>query len=249
MIKNSFGSETMELYKNIDLKVDTHFSNKRRQAPCSKGCASCCSQFFEISEVEYVIILNHLKDWEEAKINKLIDTVDLYNKLLKKYHNKFYNEFFSVDMKQEFSCNKYYNNPERFRIQMPCVFLSREGACSIYSFRPLVCRTTGVGYKHNFEVGSVCSEIPSINKARSWQADLREFRDEILSVNWLTPEKPQNISNYDQENNSIELRQYPIFYFVYESFIKSKVGFSDPRLKEYFDLSKEEFVKQLNPPK
>ena len=242
MLNNSFGCETINLYKRIDTKVDTHFKGKKKQAPCAKGCASCCSQFFEISEVEYIIILNHLKEWNKVKLDNLIEIADIYSQVLEKHHNKFYKKYFSEDAAaEEFSGDHYYRDSERYKIHIPCVFLSEEGACTIYQVRPLICRTTGVGFKHNFEFGNVCREIRSIFWSRRWQADLREFQNDILSVNWLEWNTSMDASNYQ----AIERRQYPIFHHIKESFAKGSPGFSDSRLNDYFNMSKENLVEKL----
>lgn len=243
MQNNSFGCETLDLYRKIDMKVEAHYRGKKRQAPCTKGCSSCCSQFFEISEVEYVVILNHLKEWDKGKLDILIEIADIYSQVLEKHHSKFYRKYFSEDTAEEFSANLYYKDPERYKIHIPCVFLSDDGACTIYEVRPLVCRTTGVGYKLNFEFGRVCREIRSIFWAKRWQADLREFQDDIVSVNWLEWDTSGDGTNYQ----AVERRQYPIFHYVKESFAKGGPGFSDSRLNDYFNISKEELVKKLVP--
>jgi hypothetical protein len=67
---------------------------------------------------------------------------------------------------------------------------------------------------------------------------LREFQNDILSVNWL--ELVEN-SSY----NAIERRQYPIFHYVKESFEKDGLAFSDLRLNSYFNLRKIDLVAQL----
>lgn len=238
MLSNSYGCEIINLYEKIDVKIAAHYKDKKRQAPCAKGCASCCSQFFEISEVEYIIILNHLKEWDKSKLDTIIETANIYSQVLEKHHNKFYKKYFSKDVTEEFSLDDYYKDSERFKIHIPCVFLSEEGACTIYPVRPLVCRTTGVGFKYNFEFGNICREIRSAFFARRWQADLREFQNDILSVNWME-------SGEDSSYQAIERRQYPMFHYIKESFQKDGHGFSDARLNNYFDLSKMDLIEQL----
>jgi len=241
MLESSFGYKTLDLYKRIDSKIEAHYKGKKKQAPCAKGCSACCSQFFEISEVEYVIILKHLKEWDKEKLDIVIETAEIYRQVLEKYHNEFYREYFSEIAEEEFSEKHYYKDPERYRIHIPCVFLSEEGACNIYEYRPLVCRTTGVGYKLNLEFGNVCREIRSIFWARRWQADLREFQNEILSVNWLESKEHDDSNEY----TTVEPRQYPMYYYVNESFTKGKSPFSDSRLNSYFNMSKEDLIEIL----
>lgn len=239
MLSDSYGCEIINLYDSIDMKIASHYRDKKKQAPCAKGCASCCSQFFEISEAEYIIILNHLKEWDKSKLAYIIETANIYSQVLEKHHNKFYEKYFSKDTIGEHSIDldQYYKDSERYKIHIPCVFLSEEGACTIYQVRPFICRTTGVGFKLNFEFGNICREIRSAFWARRWQADLREFQNDILSVNWLEDE--------NSSCDAIERRQYPIFHYIKESFKENGHGFSDSRLNSYFELSKMDLIAQL----
>lgn len=205
MIETRNGFDLLNLYQRIDAKIDDHYKNnptKSKKLLCAKGCASCCSQFFEVSQAEYIVILNHLKSWNPPQIEELRVKADLCMQLLQLHHTKFYQEFFTQDTPVE-DWPRYYNSSERYKIHIPCPFLSEEGACTVYEVRPLICRTTGVGYKLNFEWGSICREMRSAFLAKRWQADLREFNDEILEVSLL-----------DEKT-----RQYPLFYYTHQSFI------------------------------
>jgi len=198
--------KTLTLYKKIDETISTHFSTHKKQPPCKKGCSSCCSQFFEISEVEYAIIddgLHSLSPEAQSRIKmKSQVLVDLFADTW----STFYDDYFS-DSTNQLHDEAYYQRPERFEVNMPCVFLSDDGACEIYETRPMVCRTTGGGFLHIFNKDAICSLMPVSLFTPLWQADLRPFKEEIAAIRWLQ----------DDSNMSIK-RQYPMFYYVYKSF-------------------------------
>ncbi|MDA3846080.1 MAG: hypothetical protein PF505_05960 [Vallitaleaceae bacterium] len=58
---NDYKKHTLALNKTIDQVIESYYSSHKKQAPCQKGCASCCSQFFEISGTEFSIISSHIE--------------------------------------------------------------------------------------------------------------------------------------------------------------------------------------------
>ncbi len=196
----SIYEDTLKLYKQIDAHIASHYkSAKQKPAPCTKGCASCCSQFFEISPVEFLVIQNHLKDIDPTLLDIFKENSTVLMSLFKEYHRDFYEEFFHKD--NQFVAQSYYQHPERFKIHLPCVFLSKEGYCQIYPVRPFVCRTTGVGFKRRFVWGPICNEIRFGYFVHYWQADLRPF---VPQIETITSVKLDHVST----------RQYPMFYLM-----------------------------------
>lgn len=208
---------TLKLYKEIDEHIDHHYKSTKlstyrfsnylsrtflanKQAPCGKGCASCCSQFFEISPVEFKVIQNYLMDIDSCLLAIFRENANILMSLFKEYHSDFFESYFT-GLQAESEFQTYYKHPERFKIHLPCVFLSQEGACQIYPVRPLTCRTTGVGFKRRFEWGPICNEIRFGFLAHLWQADLRTF---IPEINIITSKKIDGFNT----------RQYPMFYFM-----------------------------------
>ncbi len=201
MLDSRIGQELLNLYERIDSKIESHYKNNPKQPPCAKGCASCCSQFFEVSQAEYALIFNHLKAWTSSQLEELRVKSEVSMLLLQTHHPKFFTEFFVQPSPPE-TWRKYYKSPERYRIHIPCPFLSEAGACTVYEVRPLICRTTGVGYKLNFEWGSICTEMRFAFLAKRWQADLRAFQDEICAYQNMEP----------------NVRLFPLFYYTAHSF-------------------------------
>lgn len=223
MLGKTLGVRALSLYTEIDIAIEKHYKSKAKKAPCAKGCASCCSQFFEISELEFALMYETIKTYPLEKQTLLAEKAQIWISVFEDKWPDFYKEFFSSADKA-FDEDHYYKHPERFKVHLPCIFLSDEGACEIYERRPLVCRTTGVGYKHNLNFGAICNEIRWGFLSRFWQADLRPFKSAIEAVSWLPPETGDY---FDSK------RQYPIFYYVYDALVKNPPEVYDAILNRY----------------
>jgi len=200
----------LELYKQLDDTIEAHFLTHKKQAPCAKGCSSCCSQFFEISELEFMLMFEAIDNLPDEKKSLLADKAQALFSLFKEYWPSFYEDYFTPET-STIHTDEYYQHPERFKVNIPCVFLSDDGGCEIYAHRPIICRTTGVGYQHLINFGSVCNYIKGITSPL-WQADLRPFIPTIEEIRWLPD--PSDSQNYK--------RQYPMFYYIYDLFINEK---------------------------
>lgn len=89
---------------------------------CCKGCSSCCSDFFNVSIVEFFMILQHLR-------------------IVSPYEIKIYSDKAKHIVEQ-------YDLPEddKFNIDnfTSCIFLDDvNGSCKIYEVRPTMCRLYG----------------------------------------------------------------------------------------------------------
>lgn len=196
-------NQLSELYNKIDSKVTKHYKKSVVQAPCKKGCAYCCTQFFEISDIEYALIIEYMltKSDYEREIYR-IKAHSLVNFFIEN-HPDFYKRYFSKDAVYEHTA-AYYQDETRFIVRMPCPFLSESGACEIYPVRPLVCRTTGVGFIHLLNPGSVCEIIRHGLLTPLWQVNLLSMRKEIDMLRWPFDESPLGFK-----------RQYPLFWRIY----------------------------------
>lgn len=199
--------KALTLFDNIDKKLENHYQGKKRKPPCAKGCASCCSQFFEISELEFSIIYEGIKHLDDNKLSDLSSRSKILYGSFKEHWPQFYADYFNEDNIKR-NDDEYYSLTDRFEVAMPCVFLSNEGSCDIYLNRPFICRTTGVGFTHLINRGAVCDYIKKGLLTPLWQADLRSFVTDIEDIRWI-----------ESDSNSIGYkRQYPMFYYVYDLF-------------------------------
>lgn len=220
------------LYDRIDAQTHAHFARPgQKQAPCARGCASCCSQFFEISLTEFLMIIHHLKSLPPDQLEGFVDNTRHIIGAFREHYPDFARTYFT-SFKFNDGDDRYYSHPQRFAVHMPCPFLSPAGACGIYPVRPLICRTTGVGFKKRFEWGAICNEIRNGFLAHLWQADLRPFNDEITAVCWVATD-----DGY--------MRQYPMFYMLYQFFIAQPDLASHPLVDDFMKDSVEDYFHKL----
>lgn len=198
-------NDALKLYQDIDTTIEKHYKSRKKQPPCSNGCASCCSQFFEISDLEFQMIFEEISKWDDDKKKELSKRADILFETFKEYWSNFANTYFSPE-NIKLNNEDYYSDTERFEVSLPCVFLSPEGSCTVYNRRPNICRTTGVGYQHLINKGAVCNYIKSGFTTPLWQADLRPYRKAIDELRWL--EDPTDPEKYK--------RQFPMFVYVYK---------------------------------
>lgn len=227
----TMSAHLLDLYSRIDIKTTHHYERPgQKQAPCAKGCSSCCSQFFEISLIEFILIINHLKSLEPDTLSLFKENARQISEAFKTHYPDFANAYFNGFCFSDID-DSYYQHPQRFKVHMPCVFLSKEGACGIYPVRPLTCRTTGVGYKKRFEWGSICNVIRHGIFAPLWQADLREFVGDIEDIAWV-------------ESDQGYIRQYPMFYFMDQFFNIDPLRTVHP-LVQAFDAKTQEVFREM----
>lgn len=206
-------NKALNLYKQIDEAISSHYKTHKKQPPCKKGCSTCCSQFFEISEVEYAIIDKSLHELPiEAQLELKMKAKKLVESLKKDWPD-FYSRYFAENRRQIHD-QAYYEQVERLEVTMPCVFLTDSGGCGIYASRPMVCRTTGGAFLHLFNKDPICSIMPVSLFTPLWQADLRHFKGDIDAIRWLPDDSPMTIK-----------RPYPMFFYVHDRF--------EPSVKQY----------------
>ncbi|NFL87368.1 YkgJ family cysteine cluster protein [Clostridium botulinum] len=239
-LESSIGVRLEKLYQKIDTRIAEHYKNSNKKPPCRKGCSNCCYQFFEISDFEFMYILEGLSKVDNDTLNQILNRVmylwnqfnSLYPELSKQYS-------VSVEIKDPQYLFDYYNNPLRGKINLPCIFLDpNDGGCLIYEYRPLVCHTHGVSYERTDLKGRTCNKIWFAGLARRWQADLRDLYDEIMSFEILKSEKFKNNKYYQD----IILRKYPILYHMYIAFFVEKSGLNPPNRCMYYEIPESLFL-------
>lgn len=112
-------------------QADAEFERGRRvhgaRILCAAGCSTCCSQIFQITEVEAARISQHVATLPEAERAALQSRAR--DNLLKR--------------------NWLFNDREQWGDSMagggnPCPALTPQGACGMYEARPIMCRKFGV---------------------------------------------------------------------------------------------------------
>ncbi|MCB6916224.1 YkgJ family cysteine cluster protein [Enterococcus avium] len=128
-----------------NVSFDRKVNQEKIQANCRENCSACCSDFFFVSENEFLLILDGL---ERKGGKKLIDNyiqkaLEYQSYLMEKYPEtlKALDSFMPQGTPNE--SKSYFNDNFDWDRSKPCIFLE-SGKCTIYENRPLICRTYGV---------------------------------------------------------------------------------------------------------
>ena len=123
---NKVAREVKRIYKNADVKI------KNVKSVCSKGCSHCCHQHVRVHMAEGALIDKYIKESMTYETKK---------KVLLNFESWF--KFFNDNTPN----SKVIGESEMLEFEMTaaksklaCPFLI-EDECSIYSVRPLACRT------------------------------------------------------------------------------------------------------------
>lgn len=240
--EHSFGYDILNFYSQIDSDIK---SNPLRANPCKKGCSNCCKQFFMISPMEFYTILKILKD-------------DYGYKHVKSVLEKGYRQFKKLEITQpklakilatgittkdldsqtEFakslslmeSANELTDELDDF-----CIFLDKKSnSCSIYEYRPMVCRCHGVGFLDKSLIGLPCVKAKEETFSPQYLLDFSYVNDKMLSLTAIQSAKYETLC--------ID-RPLPILYFckfLYETndnFIKNKINSAENlSIEEYINI-------------
>lgn len=129
---------------NVDF--DKYVNEEKIGANCPKECSACCSDFFFITENEFLLILDSLlRKGGTALVNKYIARANEYHQYL---DNGFPDIINNLDKHMPrsdslSSVQKYFNDNYGWNRSKSCIFLE-DGRCSIYEDRPHICRMYGV---------------------------------------------------------------------------------------------------------
>ena len=135
-------------YRDILDEADRHFARAMAEQPqafqCRLGCTLCCVGLFEIGAADVAVIASGLSELDPADRAVIIaraaaNVAETDHPDLREAGAAEREEFF-----------------ERTS-DIPCPALDDRGGCSIYSHRPLVCRTFGVPIRNGEEyLGQEC---------------------------------------------------------------------------------------------
>lgn len=118
--------------KQVCAKANAEFDRALKvhgdRIQCGPGCSSCCSQIFQITEVEAARISAHVKSLPAARREEL--QAKARTNLLERA------KLFPAG-------EKWGDTVERGR-GVPCAALDKNGACGMYEVRPVICRKFGV---------------------------------------------------------------------------------------------------------
>lgn len=141
-----------QIYREADEAIEQHFS-KVPNWPCVPGCSRCCEEnLFLVGSLEFKVIHKHLLAWSNYHISRLQKRVDRALSRLQNKHQQLFEFMVYIESNRRTLCNKdqlglmlKYESLCQSVKDVACPFLYH-GSCSIYGYRPIVCRTYGKTY-------------------------------------------------------------------------------------------------------
>lgn len=211
----SRAAEVIKIYREIDSRVEKYQEQTRISPPCFKGCSECCYHHFDISQVEFEIIMQEVKSsWEQEEIEKLFDRAFTCLETIKEEDPDLYEtlEGYAGPHGQDLIQKQRVKMMERSENRFPCPFLNSDtGACQVYEVRPFACRIHGVTHidKTN-NIPIPVDDLPVCSKISSFKENIKVTPD----VSDLGDSHYISITPYDKKTNiRIDIRQYPIYYW------------------------------------
>lgn len=121
-------------YLESSAEIEREFERNRKlygeRIHCQKGCSDCCSQIFQITEIEAAYIARYVKSLPAARRGPLVERARRYLPARE------------AILKERGVIEAWGSLPPK-GTRLPCPALE-DGACSIYAHRPLICRKYGV---------------------------------------------------------------------------------------------------------
>jgi len=125
----------IDRYRIICSRVEEEFRRNRmlhgERILCRAGCADCCHQLFQITEIEAAEISKAVKQMQADKRDGLREKAVLYLSHRRQL----------VSMQGE---PEAWGSLPPPGTRLACPALTEDGTCSIYEHRPLICRKFGI---------------------------------------------------------------------------------------------------------
>ncbi|WP_419778961.1 YkgJ family cysteine cluster protein [Maridesulfovibrio sp.] len=130
--------EIYTIYNKVLQSTLEEHSRNGLHTKCDKGCETCCHQLITVSIHEAILLVhlvNSLNEPERSRIKNAFDTIlekleekGLLKDLLDFHVNKFDDKANIINIQKEY-----------WQLNQSCPFLV-DDSCSIYPFRPFICR-------------------------------------------------------------------------------------------------------------
>lgn len=135
-------------YRKILEHADEHFGAVARTQPgnlmCRLGCTMCCHGLFEIGAADVSVIAEGLDSLSVVDRDALVSRAEA---IIEETSHPDLRDCSAEEKDQFFSRSE----------NIPCPALGPNGACSIYEWRPIVCRTFGLPLREGDRyIGDVC---------------------------------------------------------------------------------------------
>ena len=191
---------------------------------CIAGCSKCCHDFFFVTEMEFLTVLEYL-DYNKYDIS---DYVTRAKKVLADIKLKYpliidkLDEYMPTTQTSRRPETTFFDDSFNSKDLPICIFVNEENKCSIYDVRPYVCRGYGTS--------ETCVFINN-NKI-----DFQEKVNLILEGDMLSSSVSEK---------TIIKRPYPLFYWFayfldekyYDIVITKMRKFRDLKNDQYYDFN------------
>lgn len=214
--EGSLAAAKLRIYGELNEKLTNHRQNANEKTLCIEGCSDCCFDYYTIQGIEFELILNELKKWDEERLNNLINRIDKYWKDLEYEHpetTRLLSNIKDEDIKEI--------NSSIDKTSFPCLFLDETThLCQIYQARPFKCRIFGNGYYYQEDEGAMgiaCNRYGSILNDDN-------FDDLLCDVTEII-DKNTDLSIIQNKKGHIPVvnPEYPLIYHLYQHFVVDKL--------------------------
>jgi Fe-S-cluster containining protein len=158
--------------------------------PCGQGCCHCCVGIFPITRLDALELQRGLEELPPLQKNSIVARARRQITSLEDA----YPTLKSTPALDEWPDQTIDEMVEQFA-DLPCPALSPDGACGIYTFRPMTCRTMGIPSESDGMISGACAvqtAIPVIRLSSSLRIEVdRLAEDEAVALSILHQVQPE----------------------------------------------------------
>lgn len=185
-------SKWAKIYK-VNQAFDSAVQASGVKSFCSTSCSICCDALFPVSEESFLFIVDNLCHGDfsllEDHIKHAWEISEIVQRDFPDYWKQLTEKMPSIRGTQPPDL-RYWGGDFELNSSLPrCMFLSEEGKCQIYDYRPHICRSFGTSYG--------CEISNNDLVAKEEHQEMYEAYNYIVSSN----------------NQRIMKRPYPLFYW------------------------------------
>ena len=158
--------------------------------PCRQGCCECCVGIFPITQLDVLELHRGLNLLPSDKRTAIVTRARAQIASLELA----YPDLRATPNLDEWDDSRIDAIVEHFA-HLPCPALASDGRCSVYTFRPITCRTMGVPVESDGMVHGACSvqtAVPIVRPSPSVRTDYaRLAEDEAVALSILRQAQPE----------------------------------------------------------
>jgi Fe-S-cluster containining protein len=168
-------SRLAKLARKTDQWFDRASAALLGQVPCRAGCSHCCIGLFPVTRLDADLLHEGLAQLPVDKRTLIQQRATAQVSALKATYPKL-SASGSLDGWSDGEIDQAVSRFDRDR----CPALSDDGLCSVYAYRPLVCRSMGIPTEAGDMVEGACSVqtfVPIVRLSASLRAEEQELAD------------------------------------------------------------------------